>query len=207
MKRADGRPDGFTLIEVVGAVAIVGIVFLMLSTATFRGIVAEANARRLLEASLVADDALAEVEVQMLMSLPIEIDSEALGDIDGDGLAEYELVAEITPYNPSAELAPAGATSTGAPFLDSRPSSPGANSTDELTMQRVRIDVFRAREFADPDEDEFPLASRTAFILETATINLLAPSRGGSNPSSGGNQDSEGEGLGEEVGLSEEGLL
>lgn len=182
MKRAERQSAGFTLIEVVGAVAIVGIVFLILSTATFQGIAAEATAQRLLEASLVADDALAEVEVQMLMSLPIEMDSAALGDIDGDGLAEYEVVLDVAPYDPTSGLSPAGDSLTGAALVAPRGPAPGAGATGEAAMQRVRIDVFLANEYADPDEDEFPLTSRTTYVLETATVNLLAPSRDAPDP-------------------------
>ena len=179
MKTSRSRTDGFTLIEVVGAVAIVGIVFLILSTATFRGIAAEGKAHRRLEASLVADEALAEVELQMLMSLPIEIDSTELGDLDGDGLTEYAVIGEMSPYDPTAEIR-AGAND---PTSGNRRTS---GSTSETEMQRVRIDVFVANEFGEAEDGDLPLASRTAFILETATINTLAPSRGASAPTEEG---------------------
>lgn len=204
MKRAERRSAGFTLIEVVGAVAIVGIVFLILSTATFQGIAAEITSHRLLEASMVADDALAEVEVQMLMSLPIEMDSAALGDIDGDGLAEYELVIDIAPYDPTSGLISAGDSPAGAAFRDP---TPGTSATGEATMQRIRIDVFLANETAGPDEDEFPLTSRTTYVLETAVINLLAPSRGGPGAAAGGSDDSDEGDFDDEEDLDEEEFL
>jgi len=191
MKRPRGEAGGFTLIEVVGAVAIVGIVFLVLSTATFRGIAAEGTAHRRLEASLVADDALAEVEIQMLMSLPIEIDSTTLGDLDGDGFAEYAVIGDMAPYDPTAELQAALPSASTAPFRGNDTARPTSGGEQDAEMQRVRIDVFLANEFGEPDEDDIPLASRTAFILETATINMLAPSRGAAPPAAtgGGGED------------------
>lgn len=207
MKRAERQSAGFTLIEVVGAVAIVGIVFLVLSTATFQGIAAEVTSHRLLEASMVADDALAEVEVQMLMSLPIEMDSAALGDLDGDGLAEYELVIDIAPYDPTAGLISAGDSPVGAAFPDPRDPTSGTNATGEATMQRIRIDVFLANETGGPDEDEFPLTSRTTYVLETAAINLLAPSRGGPGAAAGASDDSDEGDFDDEEDLDEEEFL
>ena len=181
MKTSRRRAGGFTLIEVVGAVAIVGIVFLILSTATFSGIAAEGTAHRRLEASLVADDALAEVELQMLMSLPIEIDATEFGDLDGDGLTEYAVIGEMSPYDPTTEIR---AGSNGALSGNSRTS----NTTSQTEMQRVRIDVFLANEFGEAEDGDLPLASRTAFILDTETINTLAPSRGAGAPTEEGDQ-------------------
>jgi prepilin-type N-terminal cleavage/methylation domain-containing protein len=190
MRKAEVRPTGFTLIEVVGAVAIVGIVFLVLSTATFHGIAAEGNAQRRMAASLVADEALAEVEMQMLLSLPIEIDPNAIGDTDDDGRFEYEVVAEVLPYDPTTALTARNPNLRTPP----RRSNAVGGSPEDLTMQRVQIDVFLFDEFEEPGPDDIPLASRTAFILETATINTLSPARDLPNP--GANDDSDSDDVG-----------
>jgi len=61
-------PDvrGFTLLEVLAAVAVLGIVFTILAAATVTGLSAEGRNLRRLRASLVADTVLNELEVQML---------------------------------------------------------------------------------------------------------------------------------------------
>ncbi|MFB3118027.1 MAG: prepilin-type N-terminal cleavage/methylation domain-containing protein, partial [Myxococcota bacterium] len=46
---------GFTLIEVLGAVAILAILYTTLATVAIRGLRSEGESRRMLEASLLAD--------------------------------------------------------------------------------------------------------------------------------------------------------
>ena len=67
---------GFTLLEVLAAVAILGIVFSMLAAATVTGLSAEGRNLRRLRASLLADTVLNEFEVQMLSGVYPEESSE-----------------------------------------------------------------------------------------------------------------------------------
>ena len=60
------RTDGFTLFEVLGAVALLAIVYTMLSTAAIRGLRSEGESRRMLEASLLADWELSGFELDFL---------------------------------------------------------------------------------------------------------------------------------------------
>jgi hypothetical protein len=69
------RTDGFTLFEVLGAVALLAIVYTMLSTAAIRGLRSEGQSRRILEASLIADWQLADIEMQIDQGLVPEIGS------------------------------------------------------------------------------------------------------------------------------------
>lgn len=57
------RRRGFTLLEVLGAVAILGISYVMLATASIQGLRAVGESQRRLEASLLADRILTELEI------------------------------------------------------------------------------------------------------------------------------------------------
>ncbi len=60
---APERHAGFTLLEVMAAIALLGIVFTVLARSAAVGVLSEGASRRLLEASLVADSQLAELEL------------------------------------------------------------------------------------------------------------------------------------------------
>jgi prepilin-type N-terminal cleavage/methylation domain-containing protein len=62
MRSSDG---GFTLFEVLGAVAILAILYTTLSTVAIRGLRSEGESRRMLEASLLADWELSEFELEL----------------------------------------------------------------------------------------------------------------------------------------------
>jgi prepilin-type N-terminal cleavage/methylation domain-containing protein len=56
------RSTGFTLLEVLAAVAIIAIIFTTLARVASEGLRSEGTSRRRLEASLIADQTLAEIE-------------------------------------------------------------------------------------------------------------------------------------------------
>jgi prepilin-type N-terminal cleavage/methylation domain-containing protein len=57
------RYDGFTLLEVLGAVAILGISYMVLATAAIQAMQGIGQSQRRLEASLIADQTLIDVEI------------------------------------------------------------------------------------------------------------------------------------------------
>jgi prepilin-type N-terminal cleavage/methylation domain-containing protein len=57
------RHDGFTLLEVLGAVAILGISYMVLATAAIQAMQGIGQSQRRLEASLIADQTLIDVEI------------------------------------------------------------------------------------------------------------------------------------------------
>ncbi len=67
MRPADARTRtgtrGFTLLEVLAAVALLGLVYTVLAGVVIRGLRAEGESQRRLEASLIADRTLAELEL------------------------------------------------------------------------------------------------------------------------------------------------
>ncbi len=62
MRISDG---GFTLIEVLGAVAVLAILYTTLATVAIQGLRSEGESRRMLEASLLADWQLSEFELEL----------------------------------------------------------------------------------------------------------------------------------------------
>lgn len=74
------RHSGFTLLEVMAAVALLGIVFTALSRSATMGVISEGNSRNLFEASLVADSSLAALELAL-----------AAGEVPPLGVNETEL--------------------------------------------------------------------------------------------------------------------
>lgn len=62
----------FTLLEVMAAVMLLGIVYSLLATKSTEGIWTEGDARRRLEASLIADDVLSSLETEFALGTPPE---------------------------------------------------------------------------------------------------------------------------------------
>jgi prepilin-type N-terminal cleavage/methylation domain-containing protein len=70
MRRAE---TGFTLLEVMAAVAIIAIVFTTLARVANDGLRSEGVSRRRLEASLLADRRLAQIEIELAAGIAPEI--------------------------------------------------------------------------------------------------------------------------------------
>jgi Tfp pilus assembly protein PilV len=89
MRSSDG---GFTLFEVLGAVAILAIVYTTLSTVSIRWLRSEGESQRLLEASLLADWELSEFEMELETGAAPEIGFTETESEDG-----YTVTWEVTP--------------------------------------------------------------------------------------------------------------
>ena len=89
MRSSDG---GFTLIEVLGAVAILAILYTTLSTIAIRGLRSEGESRRMLEASLLADWELSEFELELQTGAAPEIGITPSEEEDG-----FTVTWEVTP--------------------------------------------------------------------------------------------------------------
>ncbi len=133
MRISDG---GFTLIEVLGAVAILAILYTTLASVAIRGLRSEGESRRMLEASLLADWELSEFELELETGAAPEMGVTRSEEEDG-----FTVTWEVTPFqiaifesssepeqrrkasNPAGQQAPipagqSGAANAGAmPFL------------------------------------------------------------------------------------------
>ena len=94
---------GFTLFEVLGAVALLAIVYSTLATVAIRGVRSEGESRRTLEASLRADWELAEFEMQIEAGQVPELGTRQ-SDEGEDGLI---VTWEVTPFTPQFAAAAA----------------------------------------------------------------------------------------------------
>jgi prepilin-type N-terminal cleavage/methylation domain-containing protein len=101
-RRACGRRgrEGFTLLEVLASVAILGIVFTLLSGVAARWLGAEGEARRRMQAALLADQALADLEAEVVAGrVPPVGENE---ETDPDEL--YQIVKRVADLPLPAEL-------------------------------------------------------------------------------------------------------
>jgi prepilin-type N-terminal cleavage/methylation domain-containing protein len=89
---------GFTLLEVMAAVAILGLVYAVLARAATQGLMTEGESRRRIQAALLADEFLADLETGL-----------ATGEIVPDGsraeeLDEFRISVEVEPFAAPVEL-------------------------------------------------------------------------------------------------------
>jgi hypothetical protein len=89
MRSSDG---GFTLFEVLGAVAMLAIFYTTLSTVAIRGLRSEGDSQRMLEASMVADWELSEFELELEKGAAPEI-----GITEGDEEDGFVVTWEVKP--------------------------------------------------------------------------------------------------------------
>jgi prepilin-type N-terminal cleavage/methylation domain-containing protein len=105
---------GLTLLEVMAAVVLLGVLYSFLATKTTQGIWQEYDARNRLEASLVADEVLAELELQLAAGTAITRST------DERELDDYVVITEISDYahDPTAAATPGAAAGlAGLPNL------------------------------------------------------------------------------------------
>lgn len=132
------RPEtGLTLLEVLAAVMLLGIVYTLLATKSTEGIWNQGNSRRRLEASLLADQVLAEIETAYAIgSAPAR---EATSEERDDGFRIETSIENYRPEEPPpdpAEPTAARELQVGAAdvFGDERGLRPGV-----LVQVRVRV--------------------------------------------------------------------
>jgi len=159
---------GFTLFEVLGAVAILAILYTTLSTVAIRGLRSEGESRRMLEASLLADWELIGFELDYLE----KGEAPVIGITDNEEQDGFTVTWEVTPFqtqifktasekererdatNPDAQTVPvgqAGPTDTvDPPFLrvELRVSWFEAGNERSVTRTIYAVDEDAAAKFA-----------------------------------------------------------
>jgi prepilin-type N-terminal cleavage/methylation domain-containing protein len=93
---APHRSAAFTLLEVLAAVAIMGIWYTVIATGALYGLRSEGENLRRIRASLVADEYLAEIESTMALAGPLPLREEEIEDED-EGLSIRITVSEFVP--------------------------------------------------------------------------------------------------------------
>ncbi len=156
--------SGFTLIEVLGAVAMLAILYTTLSTVAIRGLRSEGESQRMLEASMLADWELSEFELELETGAAPEI-----GITEGDEEDGFTVMWEVKPLqtaifeSPSAKKQGAQASSPAEQF--------GVTSGGSVAFLQVELKVSW---FEAGNERS---VTRTAFAVdEDAAAKLAAES-------------------------------
>jgi prepilin-type N-terminal cleavage/methylation domain-containing protein len=124
---------GFTLLEVMAAVLVLGILYSVLANAAIRGLRSEGESKRRIEASLLADRALSDLEIQL-----------SLGQIPEKGATEetfdpYVVSTTVVPFDPTPmlEVADDFVRKRGGsrPSSGTPPTRPGESSKQQQQLQ------------------------------------------------------------------------
>lgn len=180
MRRAE---RGLTLLEVLGAVALLGILYTVLAGNAIEGLRSEGESRRRLEASLLADERMASIELELASGV-----APPLGD-RSDEEDGFTVETRVRPFEPPPAPPPAGpqqphslaarraeARQKPAPSLFSAPASPAVPSP----LRTIEV-VVRWQEGLDARE-----VRRTTYALDgEATSELFASVGGGARPAAG----------------------
>jgi prepilin-type N-terminal cleavage/methylation domain-containing protein len=168
---------GFTLFEVLAAVAILGLLYTTLIGWAMDGLVAEGTSRRRLEASLVADEQLAQIELGLGSGIVPPVGEERL---ELDEPREFEVRVSVAPFElilPEVEAGP-----KPAPLLSDV-------TTDHVTpLRRIQVRVVWLEA-----ETEYEVV-RTSFALDPTNLDTaaLAQALQAVQPTPGADADAEG---------------
>ena len=89
MRRAE---RALTLLEVMAAVALLGILYTFLAKAATQGVRSEADSRRRMEASLLADATLAEIETLLAVGETLQLERTEIEE------EEFRVSVEVMPF-------------------------------------------------------------------------------------------------------------
>jgi len=160
--RSRAAKNGFTLIEVMAAVLVLGLLYTVLASSAMRGLRSEGIDRRRAAAEMIADRELTTIETALASGAPLE-----------DGLLERE----EEPYKVSSDVEPFDVLSLLPAPLHAeivRDTDPKAVSLlhDERGQSRVRriSVVVEWDEAGEPDHVE-----RTTFAFDTSVLEEYFP--------------------------------
>ena len=189
MSAREQRLQAFTLLEVMAAVLVLGLLYSALATAAIRGLRSEGVSRRKVEASLIADRFLADLEAQL-----------ALGEIPKSGVEEedvdiYRVGVSVQPFDPTPileaieavekergiEHKPRSASRDQPNSMELGGENPSAPAEDLLAPPRTgqdgrlrRIDVSVTWQDGEREET----VTRTTFAFDTTGLEQLFPKKG-----------------------------
>jgi prepilin-type N-terminal cleavage/methylation domain-containing protein len=164
------RQRGFTLLEVLAAVAILGILYVVLADVAMQGLLSEGRSRRRLEASLVADQALSDIEIEMAFGGPPP---------DGRSEDEQEHFTVIVETEPFVVPVPPEESAPGVPVLDPTPPSEGLSSLREIVVTVSWLE----------GKNEHQL-SRTTYGYDAAAFAAAVPLDAGEDDNPGSDEPS-----------------
>ena len=127
------RQRGLTLLEVLAAVALMGLVYTALASKATQGVMSESDSLRRFQASLIADEKLAEIEIGGALRLSPELGLTEGTTKDGIFLVSVEVTPWSVPVPDEPETTPAPAGNV-VDILSGSAQEPGA-----LLEVRVRV--------------------------------------------------------------------
>ncbi|MEN8184880.1 MAG: prepilin-type N-terminal cleavage/methylation domain-containing protein [Myxococcota bacterium] len=150
MSRAEALPrapsSGFTLLEVLVAVAVLGLLYTVLAGVALQGLRAEGESTRRLDASLLADRTLTSLEVELSAGVPPEAGRRE------EEVEPFLVVTEVTPFDlPLLIEAPEGLR---------KPASLFGNAPGTSLLRRIDVTVS----WTEGSEEQSVL--RTTFGLD-----------------------------------------
>lgn len=170
------RRAGFTLLEVMAAVAVLGLVTVYLARAASEGFGVEGDARRRLQASLLADRVLTELETGWAAGNPVEPGSHE------EELEGYRVAVDVEPFDAAAvgldlaalEQAPGEVPGRSARLPGSTPDllAPASRGRP-APLSRVSVIV------AWPEGAEEQSVARSSFVFDRTAAEPLLESLGG----------------------------
>jgi prepilin-type N-terminal cleavage/methylation domain-containing protein len=167
------RPErGFTLIEVMAAVAVVAIVFSTLARVASQGLQSEGTSKRRFEASLLADAALVEIEAQLADGIAPEIGSSEFEE----GL--FEVVVDVTAFDLSSVIPVGAFTTENSPDAGMAPPAL-LGGPDQTPLREITIAVSWTE-----GVNELRV-TRTTFGIDLLAMQELESAGGGAPPSPG----------------------
>ena len=183
------RRRGFTLLEVMAAVLVLGLIYTVLAEAAIRGLRSEGISRRRVEASLIADRFLADLESQVeLGQVPasgqdqqnVDVFHVAIRVDSYDPTPMLDTIAQIEKQRSRPERKKNTADQTKASSMEVGAPTAGAPMEDLLAKPHPgqdgrlrRIDV--AVTWEDGDREEHVL--RTTFAFDTTGLEDLFPDK------------------------------
>ena len=169
----NSRTRGFTLIEVMGAVLVLGLLFTWLASVAMVGLRSEGTDRRRADADLIADLELTTIEASV-----------SAGQMPKDGRSErdeepYRVLVEIAPID-VLSLLPASLAKDIAQESDPRAPSVLHDERGESRVRRVSV-VVEWDEAGEPAQVE-----RTTYAYDKSELAQFFPSEdGGENAATG----------------------
>ena len=146
------RAEAFTLLEVLAAVAILAIWFLVIASTAIQGVRAEGLSRRRLEAALIADRRLSEIETSALDgSIPPN-------GTDESEEADFDIVVSVNPFILD-DTVPASSNDASAP-ASLEPLLARDLSTRSQDLRRIDVQVIW------DEAGQQQAVERTSFIFD-----------------------------------------
>ncbi len=184
------RRQAMTLLEVLAAVALLGIVFTALSRSATLGVLSEGDSRRRLQASLLADSRLTQLELAASAGVLPEI------GVTEEEQDEFLVVIETDPWSLPPRLAEERELRTGRPTSEvfGNPGLAQAGLVREVRLTVAWNDGVEERsvgrttylvDFAGIAESGLPLPGLLGGALQEALQGAVDAATDGTRPSGG----------------------